>query len=397
MFDGLGMVDGCCCQEHRNRTGIPVDGEDKEILKVFSESMNKELPASAVNFPLTTSSPWLQSPNSSVSVPLPETGHADDEPDAQMEERPETKIEGIGLYTGQWRGKFRHGKGRQVNEDGSVYEGEFFCSKAHGIGRSVKPNGNVYEGQWLQDQANGLGRYVHRSCGSTYEGEWINGESCGRGILTWKDGSSYLGQFSNSSMQGRGMLKSKKGQVIFEGEFSQGRRHGTGTNFYADGRKYVGPWHENHMHGKGCLEYADGSVYNGNFVNGVKEGDGCFKWPDGRSYDGQWRKGKRHGSGVYTDEHEFSLQGNWREGALVEEKVDGDADFSEEKLVDAEDPSTVVVAEKEPEASLTEANLLTSPSLGELIKRRADERKTAAVRTGGDASLMRSYSLPHIT
>lgn len=53
----------------------------------------------------------------------------------------------------------RNGRGVQVWEDGSRYEGEWINDRACGKGKLVHGNGDVYEGEWKDDKANGYGVY----------------------------------------------------------------------------------------------------------------------------------------------------------------------------------------------------------------------------------------------
>ena len=51
------------------------------------------------------------------------------------------------IYTGQWFGGFRHGKGKQTFLDGTFYEGQWFFGRAHGTGKFHNTKtGHTYEG-----------------------------------------------------------------------------------------------------------------------------------------------------------------------------------------------------------------------------------------------------------
>ena len=76
-------------------------------------------------------------------------------------------------YVGEWNElDQRHGKGEQVWDDGSRYEGYWKNDMANGKGRLTYENGEVYEGQWENDVKHGYGIFVH-SDGTKYTGEWI--------------------------------------------------------------------------------------------------------------------------------------------------------------------------------------------------------------------------------
>lgn len=64
-------------------------------------------------------------------------------------------------YTGEWRGNFRDGEGKQLWTDGALYSGNWKDGKAHGLGKFVHSDGDVYEGEWINDKANGKGVYIH--------------------------------------------------------------------------------------------------------------------------------------------------------------------------------------------------------------------------------------------
>ena len=43
----------------------------------------------------------------------------------------------------------RHGHGKQVWEDGSVYEGEWRDDQMHGTGDYIWPDGRHFKGDWV--------------------------------------------------------------------------------------------------------------------------------------------------------------------------------------------------------------------------------------------------------
>ncbi|CAE8584978.1 unnamed protein product [Polarella glacialis] len=108
--------------------------------------------------------------------------------DLDLVEREEVEVEGAAMYTGQWFGQMRYGKGVLIRPDGQTYSGDFVDNRAHGVGRFTAANGNTYEGEWQQDRAHGTGKYLHID-GSTYEGQWLQDEKSGKGIENWADGA----------------------------------------------------------------------------------------------------------------------------------------------------------------------------------------------------------------
>lgn len=57
----------------------------------------------------------------------------------------------------------KHGFGRYMWADGSMYEGEWSKNKFHGIGKLSYADGGEYTGEWIEDRKNGHGKM--RYCG----------------------------------------------------------------------------------------------------------------------------------------------------------------------------------------------------------------------------------------
>ena len=56
------------------------------------------------------------------------------------------------IYIGEFNEKKqREGKGIQIWNDGSKYEGYWKNDKANGRGRLIHSYGDVYEGEWFED------------------------------------------------------------------------------------------------------------------------------------------------------------------------------------------------------------------------------------------------------
>ena len=67
--------------------------------------------------------------------------------------------------------EIKHGQGKQIWPDGSMYEGWWVENKANGKGRLIHADGDVYDGDWKSDKAHGKGVYCHLD-GARYEGDW---------------------------------------------------------------------------------------------------------------------------------------------------------------------------------------------------------------------------------
>ena len=76
------------------------------------------------------------------------------------------------IYIGEWSSdELRHGKGKQIWSDGSIYEGYWKHDKACGCGRMFYANGELYEGEWKEGMRHGEGLMIYES-GSKYEGQF---------------------------------------------------------------------------------------------------------------------------------------------------------------------------------------------------------------------------------
>lgn len=237
---------------------------------------------------------------------------ADFSDEFQRIRRGAVELENGAIYIGEWseRGE-RHGKGVQIWNDGSKYEGYWRGDKANGKGRLIHADGDMYEGDWVDDKAQGIGRYRHFD-GAVYEGEWHNDKQHGKGKETWSDGAVYEGDYREGKKNGIGHFRWAD-QSEYKGEFKENNIHGKGVYKWNDGRVFEGEWNNNKMDGHGRFEWPDGRVYDGNYVNDKKEGYGEFSWPDGKVYKGQWKDGKQHGEGILKHKG-VERKGLWENG-----------------------------------------------------------------------------------
>ncbi|CAK0911497.1 unnamed protein product [Prorocentrum cordatum] len=144
------------------------------------------------------------------------------------------------------RGSLRHGHGRLVGEDGSVFEGSFFDGEFCGEGVFRSPPGHRYEGQWLHGKRHGQGVYRHAS-GARFEGSWRGGLKEGPGAEHYADGSVYSGEYAQGLKHGRGRYEYASQGVSYSGQFVADALHGEGTYTFSDGRVYAGQWRDGHI------------------------------------------------------------------------------------------------------------------------------------------------------
>ena len=92
--------------------------------------------------------------------------------------------------------EIKHGKGKMILQDESVYEGYFKNNLFHGHGRMIGLKG-VYIGDWQNGVRCGNGKYMSHDNSFTYVGEWKEDVRNGEGVQTYKDGSVQKGDWVN--------------------------------------------------------------------------------------------------------------------------------------------------------------------------------------------------------
>jgi hypothetical protein len=124
-------------------------------------------------------------------------------PRAQSIEYREIKFPDGTIYMGELlNGRFRHGKGILLWENGDRFEGYFDHNKRVGKGKEIFINQNdgtieeSYEGEFLNDARHGIGE--HHCVNGVYKGEFKNGFPNGKGKFNWSDGRTYKGNVINN-------------------------------------------------------------------------------------------------------------------------------------------------------------------------------------------------------
>lgn len=174
------------------------------------------------------------------------------------------------------------GKGKLIDADGNLYEGEMKGGKLTGTGTKTWANGTVYTGPFANNVPDGQGRMVFEDK-TVYEGGFRNGQKEGLGKMTWANGSYYEGNWTADKMNGKGkyVWGNTEGRGdSYDGDFKDGARTGKGVYTYANGERFEGGWSAGNFAGEGTLTAADGTVYksagwNGrNFTAGTRTRNG---------------------------------------------------------------------------------------------------------------------------
>eukprot|EP01147_Barroeca_monosierra_P003022 gene3022-5806_t len=248
-----------------------------------------------------------------------------------------------GTYTGTLKDNKMHGRGTFLGSDGSHYVGTYVNGEKSGVGELKQADGSIYTGQFKPlvmvslpmvkaDMKHGEGKLVGGDK-SVYEGEWRSNKRHGEGKITFSDGTSYIGSWEDDLFHGKGTLK--RTDSIYEGTFVNGVAFGEGTLKCANGDVYCGELKNNKPSGKGTLSYADDvGKYSGDFEDGQRHGIGEFSCTDPHyvpfMYNGEWKHDERHGTGTLSFQGDFSYTGQFEKGRPVKgkfQKGDKEAEY----------------------------------------------------------------------
>jgi len=199
------------------------------------------------------------------------------------------------VYTGQWRGRSRHGFGTQRWPDGTCYKGEWADGAATGRGRIIFANGDIYTGEWLSNMFHGHGVYRGRD-GATYMGRWADDQREGGGL-----------EISGGEQRG----------AKYAGFFLAGQKAGHGICDWPDGGQYCGEWRNDEICGSGVHRNARGGMFRGEWLNSQRHGLGCQTWPDGRSYCGRFQANREFDFGCWILPCGNFKIGYWQDGEFL--------------------------------------------------------------------------------
>jgi hypothetical protein len=160
--------------------------------------------------------PFLQ--NSYIDKYNPSEGNYFDQTDREKvdflfkEIRPLIK-DIVASYNGKRNHKGeKHGKGKEIELNGSEYEGSFQCDKKHGNGKLLYSRGDCYEGDFENDNRHG------------------------RGVHLYGNGRKYHGDFLDNNRHGKGIMTSS--HHVYDGDYFENKKHGQAKLIYPDGRKF---------------------------------------------------------------------------------------------------------------------------------------------------------------
>lgn len=239
---------------------------------------------------------------------------------AQQKEQGPFQYEDGSVYQGHIKdiqgNLIRHGLGKLLFQDGTLYEGYWKEDAPFGFGRLIKANGDVYEGGVNGYKASGKG-VLYSLDGYIYNGEWENDKKNGIGEEIQPNGTEIKGLWEANEIKNQGFIRFSDG-TIYEGDIKSQKITGNGRFIYPNGDVYTGNVVNGKREGRGILNLKEKGIYEGEFSNDVCHGNGIFKWPDGLKYTGSWKNGLQHGFGSEISENPFTeKEGEWDNGRWV--------------------------------------------------------------------------------
>jgi len=252
----------------------------------------------------------------------------------------------LGIYYGEVNDKGeKHGKGRMVEHDGYVHDGDWKNNKMNGNGKLIDPDGNVvYDGNFKDNLLHGHGVY-NAPCEFghiTYRGEFANNKRNGMGHLTttsvmgqgtvsgeFKDdvpvkcsGKRCLGPrlTENGDFENDKLIRGTRVRIngmVEEGDFENDILTRGKTTWPDDGGVHVGTYNkEGHPDGVGTY-VGRGYKYHGEYQNGKMSGNGMLTYPDGTIYAGQFKSDRRNGIGRLTFPDGTTITGHYKDDKFL--------------------------------------------------------------------------------
>jgi hypothetical protein len=181
-----------------------------------------------------------------------------------------------------------HNRVLKNQENNEVYYGDINNeNEMDGLGKLISPDVQRI-GEWRKNVFYGWGREV-RNDGKIFEGKFVNGELNGKGI--YKDGAEfYIGEFKNYNKHGKGELFTSSYHYV--GNFNNNNMDGKGRIEIYDEGVYEGNFNDGNIDGQGVFKYQNGDFYEGEMKKGKMEGNGRLTYANGKVVEGQFSDGK---------------------------------------------------------------------------------------------------------
>ena len=205
-----------------------------------------------------------------------------------------------------------------INNNPNLYEkytgSVNIYNQKHGLGKLITQTSQKI-GIWKNDQFSGWGREIKNN-GEVFEGRFINGKLNGKGIYKYMN-NLYIGDFINNDKHGKGQMITK--EYNYAGEFKNNKINGYGKiSFHncKDGKtEYEGYFKDNIIEGKGVMKWNSGNTYEGEVKNGKMNGYGTFTPNNGLPIKGYFKDGVKiniNENDANSQKHYNNIQDNKR-------------------------------------------------------------------------------------
>ena len=123
-------------------------------------------------------------------------------------------------YHGEMKNDMLHGFGTLTDvENSSVFNGEFVEDQRQGYAVFTCPH-CTYEGVYVNNKRHGKGKETD-SLGNVYEGQYVDGDFV-QGKISYSNGEVYVGYCKNDEPSGLGKMLTLNGDLL-EGEWKDGQ------------------------------------------------------------------------------------------------------------------------------------------------------------------------------
>lgn len=168
-----------------------------------------------------------------------------------------------------------------------TYEGQVNENKEkHGLGKLILDN-KILMGHWRNDDFTGWGREINNN-GDIYEGKFVEGLLYGKGI--YSNGKEfYVGDFRNKKIVGFGEIFTD--EYHYCGQLWDKMPHGKGRIYIYNEGEYEGDFEYGNMDGEGIFKWNNGNYYIGEMKKGKIHGFGKLVHRNGFIEDGYFKDG----------------------------------------------------------------------------------------------------------
>lgn len=121
-----------------------------------------------------------------------------------------------GIYKGDCKDGYPHGRGALAYHNGKMYHGQFKFGKPSGKGEMVQTNGELHSGIFEDGNLEGPGKIINPFEMEILVGNFVQGRLYGRGTLTKYSDAQFanavqqiVGEFYDSKPHGRVRIETK--------------------------------------------------------------------------------------------------------------------------------------------------------------------------------------------